>query len=105
MENKKFIIQNLFHSSDSIQFINEDTTGLEDIWTTMWPKKREKTPEEYRPLVFEDKKTAQRYLTEIKRQARADWSENSHIHRMYGFRKPEWDIYEYTPIAEVITNE
>lgn len=26
---------------DSIQFINEDTTGLEDIWTTMWPKKKE----------------------------------------------------------------
>ncbi len=87
----------MFHAKDMIQFINEDTQGLENIWVTNWPKKREKTPEDYRPLVFEDKKTAQRYLSEIKRQARVDWSENSHIHRMYGFRKPEWDIYEYKP--------
>ena len=42
-------------------------------------------------------KTAQRFLAEVKRRARVDWSENSHIHKMYGFRKPEWDIYEYKP--------
>lgn len=97
METKKYIIKDMFHAKDMIQFINEDTQGLDNIWVTNWPKKREKTPEDYRPLVFEDKKTAQRYLSEIKRQARVDWSENSHIHRMYGFRKPEWDIYEYKP--------
>ena len=97
METKKYVIKDMFHAKDIVQFINEDTQGLENIWVTSWPKKKEETPEEYRPLVFEDKKTAQRYLSEIKRQARVDWSENSHIHRMYGFRKPEWDIYEYKP--------
>lgn len=105
MESKKYIIQDLFHVRDTTQFINDDTTSLEDIWVTNWPRKKEKNPEDYRPLIFDDKKTAQRYLAEIKRQARVDWSENSHIHKMYGFRKPEWDLYEYTPIAEVITNE
>lgn len=94
MENKKYIIKNLFHAKDMSQYINQDTTSLEDIWVTHWPNNKEKTPEEYRPMLFETKQEAKRYLTEIKRQARADWSENSHIHRMYGFRKPEWDIYE-----------
>jgi len=67
---------------------------LENIWTTMWPKKKEKDGD-YRPKLFDDIKEAKRYLTEIKRQAKADWSENSHIHRMYGFNKPEWDLYEH----------
>lgn len=97
MEEQKYIIQDLYHTNNSIQFINEDTTGLEDIWTTMWPKKKEKDPADYRPFIFDDKKTAQRFLAEVKRRARVDWSENSHIHKMYGFRKPEWDIYEYKP--------
>ena len=96
METKKYIIKDLFHSNDTIQIVNEDTTGLEDIWTTMWPKRRE-IDEDYRPKVFDELKEAKRYLTEVKRRARADWSENSHIHKMYGFRKPEWDIYEYKP--------
>ena len=89
----KYVIKNMFYSKDMIQFINSDTTSLEDIWTTSWPIKREKNPDEYRPMIFETKVEANRYLKEVKRQARADWAENSHIHRMYGFRKPEWDIY------------
>lgn len=97
MEEKKYVIKDMYHSNNMVQFINEDTTGLEDIWITSWPRNKEKTPEEYRPMVFDDKAEASRYLKEIKRQARADWSENSHIHKMYGFRKPEWDIYEYKP--------
>jgi len=90
----KYIIQNLVHSSDTIKFINQDTTSLEDIWTTMWPKKKENTGEYYRPMLFHTKKEAKRYLTQIKRQSREDWAKNSHIYRFYGFRKPEWDIYE-----------
>ena len=57
MSSKMYIIKNLYHSRDSIQFINEDTTGLEDIWTTMWPKKKEKD-EDYQPKVFDDLKDA-----------------------------------------------
>lgn len=98
METKKYVIKDLFHVRNTIQFINDDTTGLEDIWITNWPKEREKDPEDYRPMVFDDLKTAKRYLTEVKRRAKTDWSENSHIHRMYGFRKPEWDIYDYVPL-------
>lgn len=94
MEIKKYVVKDLFHNSKYSQYINSDTTGLEDIWTSMWPNNKE-VNEDFKPLVFDDQKTAKRYLTEIKRQARADWSENSHIHKMYGFRKPEWDIYEY----------
>jgi hypothetical protein len=94
MSDRKYIIQDLYHSKETIQFINEDTNDLENIWTTMWPKKKEKDGD-YRPKLFDDIKEAKRYLTEIKRQAKADWSENSHIHRMYGFNKPEWDLYEH----------
>jgi hypothetical protein len=104
MSSKKYIVKNLHHSRNSIQFINEDTTGLEDIWTTMWPKEKEKD-EDYQPKVFDDLKDAKRYLTEIKRQARSDWSENSHIHRMYGFSKPEWDIYDYVPQNQEVSNQ
>jgi hypothetical protein len=96
---KKYIVQDLYHSSDTIKFINQDTTGLEDIWTTMWPKSREKKGEDYRPMAF-TKKEASRYLTEIKRQSREDWAKNSHIYKFYGFRKPKWDIYEWDFMAE-----
>lgn len=90
----KYIIQDLYHLRDSIQFLNEETTGLENLWYTMWPKKKEKD-EDYKPLIFEDIKVAKRYLIEVKRRAKIDWAENAHIHKMYGFKKPEWDIYEY----------
>lgn len=89
-----YIIQDLYHSRDSIQFLNNETTDLENLWYTMWPKKKEKDSE-FQPKIFEDLKEAKRYLTEVKRRAKIDWSENAHIHKMYGYNKPEWDIYEY----------
>ena len=94
---KKYIIQNLCHSCDTIQYLNQDTTDPEEIWTTMCPKTKSLEDEvsPTLPKLFDTKKEAKRYLTEIKRQSRADWAENSHIYRMYGFRKPQWDIYPY----------
>jgi len=68
------------------------------IWRTFGPRcgqRKKKRMEITDRSLFDDIKEAKRYLTEIKRQAKADWSENSHIHRMYGFNKPEWDLYEY----------
>jgi hypothetical protein len=94
METKKYIIQNLWHSDQTIEFINKDTTGLEDIWRTTWPKSKDKNTEEFRPMIFENKKTAQTYLREIKRYSKNDWDNNSHIHLTFGFRKPKWEIYE-----------
>ncbi len=90
----KYIIQDLYHSRDCIQFLNNETTDLENLWYTMWPKKKEKDSE-FRPMIFDDMKEAKRYLTEVKRRAKIDWSENAYIHKMYGYNKPEWDIYEY----------
>lgn len=90
----KYIIQDLYHSRDCIQFLNNETSNLENLWYTMWPKKKEKD-NDFRPMIFDDIKEAKRYLTEVKRHAKIDWSENAHIHKMYGYNKPEWDIYEY----------
>lgn len=90
----KYIIQNLNHSSDTIKYINQDTTSPEDIWTTMCPKtKSDEVPTP--PKLFDTKKEAKRYLTEIKRHARVVWAENSHTLIAWGFRKPQWDIYEW----------
>lgn len=101
MESKKYVIKDLFHKPKNyIRFVNDDTKSLEDIWITNWPQEKEKNPEDYRPLVFDDLKTAKRYLTEIKRESRIEWTENSHIHKRFGYEKPQWDIYDYVP-AEV----
>lgn len=95
MEKKKFIIQDLFGDRENIKYLSNESTGLEDLWYSYWPKSTSKDSEEFHPMIFEDKKTAKRYLTEIKRIERLDWSENSHIRQLYGARKPQWDIYEY----------
>ena len=94
-KSKKYIIQNLFRDKDTLEFLNSDTTDLENIWYTMWPRIKSKKSEEFMPRVFDDMKTAKRFLREIRRQSKMDWSENSHIHQMYGIKKPYWDIYEY----------
>lgn len=95
MEAQKYIIQDLYHSKDTFQYIENDTESLERIWVSIHPLKVPKTKESFRPKVFDTKTEAKRYLKEIKRQARVDWQDNSHIHKSYGYRKPEWDIYDY----------
>jgi hypothetical protein len=93
MENKKYIIKDLYHHRNAVQYVNEDTESLETIWRTIWPKNKEKD-EDYKPKVFPTKTEAKRYLTEVKRQSRIDWKENSYIHKQFGLRQPIWDIYE-----------
>jgi hypothetical protein len=96
---KKYAVMNLNHTSDSIKFINQDTTSSEDICTTMWWKSKERN-EDYNPLLFTSKNEAKRYLTEIKRHAKDVWGENSLVLSELGFRKPKWNIYEWDFMAE-----
>jgi hypothetical protein len=93
MEKKKYIIKDLFHHRDAVQFVNEDTVSLETIWHTIWPTSKEKD-EDYKPKVFTTKTEAKRYLSEVKRKSRIDWKENSWIHKQFGLRQPMWGIYE-----------
>jgi len=93
MEKKKYIIKDIFHHRDAVQFVNEDTVSLETIWHTIWPTSKEKD-EDYKPKVFTTKTEAKRYLSEVKRKSLIDWKENSWIHKQFGLRQPMWDIYE-----------
>lgn len=96
-----WVIKDLYHSKGVFLYITEGST-LEDLWQTHWPVSR-KLDDDYNPKVFTDLSEAKRYLKEIKRQSARDWAENSHIHKLYGYNKYEWDIYEHR--VETLTNE
>ena len=91
---KQYVIKDNYHDNEMFLYVNEDTTSLEDIWQGYWLKK-ETIDTRYRPKVFEDIKEAKRYLKEVKRRSSIEWKENSHIFKLYGKNKYEWDIYEY----------
>ena len=90
---KNFIIQDVFGDRENITYLNESTTDLENLWFSLWPKNKDKS-KDFRPKVFENQREAKRYLREVKSHWMADWNENSHIHKIYGKRKPSYDIYE-----------
>jgi hypothetical protein len=91
---KKYVIKDLYSMPNAIKYICETTTGLEDIWHTIWPKEK-KLDDDYKPKVFENLKEAKRYLKEIKREANKEWRDSAYIYMRYGYNKPEWDIYEF----------
>lgn len=78
-------------------YINQDTTGLEDIWHGVWPKD---TPynESFRPMVFQTEKEAKRYKTEIMRQQKKEWDDGKAELQILGYKKPSWDVYPYSLI-------
>ena len=89
----KYIVKDIFHHPGDVdQFISAITTSLHDIYVSTSVGETQ-----VKPKVFDTKTTAGRYLSEIKKLARRDWNENSHIHKQYGYKKPQWDIYEYNP--------
>lgn len=90
----QYVIKDLYHDNEMEIYLNKDTTSLEDIWHSFWPKNKVKD-ERYSPKIFTDMKEAKRYLKEVKRKAKIDWQENAHMLKIYGKRKPEWDIYEF----------
>ena len=91
---KRFVIKDLFHDNEMELYLNKETTSVEDIWQSYWPKNVAKD-ERYIPKVFDNVKEAKRYLKEIRRKASIEWQENGHILKLYGKRKYDWDLYEY----------
>ncbi len=99
-----WVIKDLYNCKKSTNYLTDEST-LENLWVGVWPKSLP-LDENYHPKVFNDINEAKRYLREIKRQSAHDWAENSHIHKMYGYSKHEWDLYDYQPTTlEVLLDE
>lgn len=91
---KKFVLKDLIHDKEFALYLSNESTSLEDLWHSLWPKKLP-YDEKYKPKVFDDIKEAKRYLKEVRRKFKKEWEENSHVLKIYGKRKYDWDIYEY----------
>ena len=93
---KKYIVVDNNSHPDSFDFINEDTTDLDNIWYSTCPYKIEKSElEKIKPLIFENKSVAKLFKNKQQRYSNDDWKKNSHIHKIYGISKPKWRISEY----------
>ena len=95
---KYVVIENNSHS-DSFDFINEDTTDLDDIWYSTCPYKIEKSEmEKLKPMLFENRSDAKLFKDMQQRYSNNDWEKNRHIHKTYGYSKPKWKVVKYSEI-------
>jgi len=93
---KKYVVVDRNRNWDSFDFICEDTTNLGDIWHSHCPYNLEESQrEKLRPLIFEKRSDAVKYKDAQQSSANHDWSENGHIHKIYGHSKPRWKVEEY----------
>lgn len=93
---KKYIIVERNRNWDAFDFVNEDTTGLNDIWETHCPynlSEEEKT--NLQPLTFDNRSEAIKYKDKLQSDHNRIWMEKSHIYKIYGYSKPKWKVEEY----------
>ena len=94
---KKYIVVERNRKWDSFDFLNEDTTGLNEIWETHCPYKlSEEEKNGLRPLIFDNRGEAVKYKDKIQSDYNRNWMENSYVYKMYGDSKPKWKVEEYT---------
>lgn len=94
---KKYIVVERNRKWDSFDFLNEDTTGLNEIWETHCPYKlSEEEKNRLRPLIFDKRSEAVKYKDKIQSDHNRNWAENSYVYKMYGDSKPKWKVEEYT---------
>ena len=89
---KQYIVIERENSNDSLKFINEETTGLADIWHTVAPYKIRNSTE-LKPKIFNDRSEAVVYKNRMQAKSNYDWK-NSY-HGMSS--KPVWRVELYTP--------
>ena len=96
---KKYVVIENNSYSDSFDFINEDTTDLDNIWHTTCSYEIEKSEmEKLKPMLFENRSDAKLFKDTQQRYSNNHWLENGHILKMYGSSKPKWKVVEYSEI-------
>jgi hypothetical protein len=94
---KKYIVVERNRKFNSFDLINEDTTGLDDIWETHIPYKLNvEERSRIKPLIFDNRSDAVKYKDKHQSDWNRDWRENDYIYKRYGDSKPKWKIEEYT---------
>lgn len=93
---KKYIVVERNRKWDSFDLINEDTTGLDDVWETHIPYKLDvEQRDRIKPLIFDDRSEAVKYKNKHQSDWNRDWRENDYIYKRYGDSKPKWKVEEY----------
>jgi hypothetical protein len=87
----KYTIKDLYSIPDSVQYLSEQTTSLEDLWFVQHYKQNENPV--LRAKVFTDLQEAKRWLKEVKMYAAADWRDNAEVYSQFGRSKPNFEIY------------
>jgi len=93
---KKYIVIERNRKQDSFDLVNQDTSGLDDIWETHIPydlNVDERT--NIRPLIFDKRFEAVKYKNKIQLDHNRNWEENKWNYKMYGDSKPKWKVEEY----------
>jgi hypothetical protein len=83
------------HRGTAVEYVNESTTGLNDIWMSMVPVPYKQKDIPTPPAKFPSREEAEPYLDKIKAKAILEWDNNSHWYRMYGRARPQWKIYKF----------
>lgn len=93
---KKYIVVERKSRWKTFDFINDDTTGLDDIWHTSCPYKiNEDEKDRLRPLIFDNRSEAVKYKDTQQSYSDYDWGNNGYYYKMHGKSKPKWKVEEY----------
>ena len=96
---KLYEIRDYSHEPGWVSYVNEDTTSVQDAWTTTVPiDKREFEESPTSPKQFSKKVDAKEYLDALKSSRLNEWNKNGWYYRAHGRQKPQWKIYPVTVI-------
>jgi hypothetical protein len=97
-QKKKYKVCEYNHKPDEYTYVNTESTSPLNGWTTSVPtcqkefSKLKETPTAIK--LFPTKSEAKEYLDVVKKFWNNDWDKNEYIYRRYGYKKPQWKIYE-----------
>jgi hypothetical protein len=96
MTSRLYEIRDYAHEPGWVHYVSEDTTSVDDAWTTALPIDPEeavKFKDAPKAKQFEKKTEAKLFLDTLKSARLQSWQKEGWYYKANGYQKPAWKIY------------
>jgi hypothetical protein len=96
MTSRLYEIRDYAHEPGWVHYVSEDTTSVDDAWTTALPvdpKEAVKFEDAPKAKQFGKKTEAKVFLDALKAARLQNWQKDGWYYKTKGYQKPAWKIY------------